>query len=269
MRIFAIAALLCALAVNVTSEPYKASNDNQQSTQPKSPPSVAPENNNVTTNYAEHPNNDAPHWYTPFERPEWWLVLITFLTGLAIAYQAGEMTRSIKEMKASTDIAKTTLVLTQRPRIVVRAFYFSEPTGVGGVYRVPMRIEAGSLCSGQFYIDNCGGTDARIQEIYCTPYIAKYLPMKRPWEGKIGSQERKTIRPGESIPYRFGFSEPLDPRAADDISPLAGNKNFYVLGFVGYKDDLGIYRMTVFCRRYNASKDRFIPVDDSDYEYAD
>jgi hypothetical protein len=166
--------------------------------------------------------------------------------------------------KASADVSEKTLVLTQRPRIVVRAFYFSEPTGVGGVYRVPKRIEAGSFCTGQFYIENCGGTDARIREIYSEVYIAENLPMKRPYEGKVGSKEEQTLRPGTSAFHRFGRMEPLDAQTATDVT-----KHFYVLGYIGYTDDLAIYRTTAFCRRYNATKDRFLPVDDPDYEYAD
>jgi hypothetical protein len=33
--------------------------------------------------------------------------------------------------------------------------------------------------------------------------------------------------------------------------------------------DLGIYRITAFCRRYDVAKNRFLPVNDPDYEYAD
>jgi hypothetical protein len=273
-QIFAIAALLCALAVNVASEPNKAPTDNQQSAQPKSPASLAPENNDVTTNQTEYPNNDAPQWRTAIKRPEWWLVIIAALTGIAIAYQAREMTRSTKEMKASTDIAKKALVLTQRPRIVVRAFYFSEMRGIGGITHVSNRIEAGSFCRGQYYIENCGGTDARIREIYSEVYIAEQLPMMRPYEGKEGSKEEKILRPGTSSFYLFGRSEPLDDsthqslvRPREAIGSKA--KSFYVLGWIGYTDDLGIYRMTAFCRRFEMSKDRFVPVDDADYEYAD
>ena len=85
-----------------------------------------------------------------------------------------------------TVATEKTLVLTQRPQIVVRNFYFSEPKAVGGVYRVPKEIEAGSFGGGQFYIVNRGGTQARIQEIFGTVYIARTLPMKRPYEGLEG-----------------------------------------------------------------------------------
>jgi hypothetical protein len=171
-------------------------------------------------------------------------------------------------------ISAKTLVLTQRPRIVVRAFYFSEIKGVGGITKVSNRIEAGSFCTGQYYIENCGGTDARIREIYSEVFITDKLPMMRPYEGKEGSKEEKTLRPGTSTFYLFGRMEPLGASDTSDLNtPIdafgARLKYFYVLGWIGYTDDLGIYRMTAFCRRYDATKDRFVPVDDADYEYAD
>jgi hypothetical protein len=43
----------------------------------------------------------------------------------------------------------------------------------------------------------------------------------------------------------------------------------FVLGWIGYTDDIGIYKNMWFCRKYDPSKDRFRPVDDPDYEYAE
>jgi|CZKY01.1.fsa_nt_gi hypothetical protein len=269
-----VAILLCILAINVAGKPDQAPNKNEQGFEPKSPASLTSENNNITTHHTDHPNNEPPRWYAPLERSEWWLVIIAALTGIAIAYQAREMTRSTKEMKASTEISKKALVLTQRPQIVVRAFYFSEIRGVGGITHVSNRIEAGSFCTGQYYIENCGGTDARIREIYSEVFIADKLPMKRPYEGKEGSKEEKILRPGTSTFYLFGRMEPLDDSTAQALNVRreiigAQPKSLYVLGWIGYTDDLGIYRITAFCRRYDIAKDRFVPVDDLDYEYAD
>jgi hypothetical protein len=98
--------------------------------------------------------------------------------------------------------------------------------------------------------------------------------MKRPYEGKEGSKEEKILRPGTSTFYLFGRMEPLDDSTAQALNVRreiigAQPKSLYVLGWIGYTDDLGIYRITAFCRRYDIAKDRFVPVDDLDYEYAD
>jgi hypothetical protein len=89
---------------------------------------------------------------------------------------------TLKEMREGTTISKKTLVLAQRPQITVRAFYFSEAKGVGSIPDSPAGIYGGSFCSGQFHIQNIGGTDARIREIWQDIYIGENLPMKRPYD---------------------------------------------------------------------------------------
>lgn len=170
--------------------------------------------------------------------------------------------------KENAEITRKTLVLQQRPRIAVRVFYFSEIRGVGGVYRNFCGIEAGSTASGQFYIVNVGGTKARIREIVCRVFIDKDLPMKRPYEGEVGSQEEKIFQPGQSAPYIFALTQPLDATTYADIMEFK-TKRFYVLGWIGYVDDLEIYRVTGFCRAYDPIRNRLVPVTDPDYEYAD
>jgi hypothetical protein len=261
-----VAALLCVLAVNVTSKPNEVPAKKQQSSNPQGPSSLTVYDENKSTYNADQSDNNPPKWYAPVERPDWWLVLIAGLTGFLIYLQAREMTRATKEMQASTEVARKTLVLTQRPRIITRVFYFSEVKSFP--YPSPNGMQAGSFCSGQFYIQNCGGTDARVREIYCMTFIADALPMKRPYEGKEGSKEEKTLRPGQSSPYLFGCGEPLDAQMVTDIIKYK-TKSFYVLGWIGYTDDFGIYRITGFCRRYDGAKNRFLPVADPDYEYAD
>jgi hypothetical protein len=165
---------------------------------------------------------------------------------------------------------KRELVLTQRPRITVRNFYFSKMKGTGAIYSVPSGIEVGSVCSGQFYIANSGGSRACIQEIDCRVWVDEEdgpLPAKRPYEGEMGMQEKKVLLSGQSIPYLFSRANPLQFNTPTRLGFKSAN--LYVLGWIGYTDDLGIYRRMGFCRRYDTSKDRFLPVDDADYEYED
>ncbi|MGA2434258.1 MAG: hypothetical protein ABSG25_03135 [Bryobacteraceae bacterium] len=188
---------------------------------------------------------------------------VAVFTGLLVA--VGYF--GVRAANRTLNVMKKTLVLTQRPRISVSAFYFSETRGVGAISRVPNGLEIGSFCSGQFYIRNCGGTDAYIQEIWCEVYIANYLPTKRPYEGEVGSQEKKVLAPGQSRPYLFALKEPLDDTTYLNI--MAKHQSFHVLGWIGYTDALGIYRITCFCRHYDVVKERFVPVTDPDYECAD
>lgn len=45
--------------------------------------------------------------------------------------------------------------------------------------------------------------------------------------------------------------------------------NMYVIGRVGYIDELGGMRSTAFCRKWDDDKGRFFAVDDPDYEHAE
>jgi hypothetical protein len=151
----------------------------------------------------------------------------------------------------------------------VRAFYFSEPRGVGGVYGLTYGIAHRSTCSGQFYIQNIGGTDAKIEEIWSGTLIGRPLPMKRPYEGENGEKAGIALRAGQAMPWPFSNR---DGRELDEFRAQCINDDkddFYVLGWIGYTDDLGIYRVTGFCRRFDPSKRRFVAIKDRDYEYAD
>ena len=202
-------------------------------------------------------------WHDAFAPSTWsnWALVIV---GLGATVAALLTLRVIWRQTVATE---KTLVLTQRPKIVVRNLYFSEPRAVGGVYQVPKEIEAGSFCTGQFYIVNLGGTQATTQEIYSTVFLAQSLPMKRPYEGLEVSTEKKTFQPGQSVPYLFGLKTPLDEATVKQI--FTYQIYLYVLGWIGYTDDLGIWRITAFCRQYDTTVNRFVPVDNRDYENSD
>ncbi len=103
MRVYVATFALCAIAALLTSEPCCGSEQYQESsaTNWQSPaPSVGTEKNqSEATNKAEAPAKRPPSWCTAFQKSEWWLVVIAALTGLAIAYQAREMTRAANVMQ--------------------------------------------------------------------------------------------------------------------------------------------------------------------------
>ena len=177
------------------------------------------------------------------------------------------ITRQAEIMDRQTIATEKTLVLTQRPRITVVAFYFTEIKGVGAVYLDTIGTDPDSPCLGQFYIVNTGGTRARLQEIYCDVFIGSGLPMKRPYEGKVGIVQEIALEPGQSITHQFSRSQPLDEETSLKI-----RQNIiyiYIIGRIGYIDDLGIWRDKAFCRKLDRIKDRFVPVDNPDYESQD
>ena len=90
--------------------------------------------------------------------------------------------------------------------------------------------------------------------------------MKRPCEGEVGEKVNKILSPGQSTPWTFSGKQPLMHQA---MNIGTGSTKFYVLGWVGYTDDVGIYRRNCFCRLYDHATERFKPTDDTDYENQD
>ncbi len=91
------------LPIHVASQPNQTPTKKQQSAQPESPSPTIGENNYTADDHSERPETNPPKWYAAIERPDWWLVFIAALTGLAIAYQAREMTRATVEMRKSAE----------------------------------------------------------------------------------------------------------------------------------------------------------------------
>jgi hypothetical protein len=119
------------------------------------------------------------------------------------------------------------------------------------------------------FTSSIGGTIATIEEIYCKPYIGGKgrLPAKRPYEGEIGDKREKVLAAGESTVQLFALESPLDGTSVNSLK--YGLMRFYVLGWILYRDGLGIKRMTHFCRRYDTPTERFEPVEDTEYESED
>jgi len=170
------------------------------------------------------------------------------------------------------NIANKTLALQFRPKLIVRNF------------EIPLRLEGGNakyyfirneLVSGQFYVANIGDGPATITESLCIVYWQKglVLPMRRPYEGNDGNNPvAGKIEPGGRLTAVFQ-SEELLPISQIEIGmmgyPYSPSWRVYIMGWIEYSDDLGIGRRTAFCRRFDPTTNRFMPVDDPDYEKAE
>jgi hypothetical protein len=157
------------------------------------------------------------------------------------------------------------LILSKRPQLRVRNVVVRQPKPIHESQ--PEIFEKGTLISGQFYIDNIGGTDATITGSGCwVIWTQDLLPMERPYEGENGNiQARLKLRPGESCPLTFASDKTMGEEGRD-ILHGKGNWHLYVMGWLEYIDDLKIKRSTAFCREYRASERRFVAVDNIDYE---
>src|ERR1017187_502721 len=115
-----VIAVLFICAIPVSGQPYKASIPNKTAAQSEAAVAVNLIKWEEDKASPAEADNNAPNWYATLERPDWWLVAIAFLTGLAITYQAREMTRATKEMHDAGRQAAKHLELTERPWICVK-----------------------------------------------------------------------------------------------------------------------------------------------------
>ncbi len=179
---------------------------------------------------------------------------------------------TFRKIERQTRATEESLVLTQRPRIIVRNFYFTKSAAKGAPYHVLSAVESGSVASGQFSIVNTGATTATVRDIVCQTFISNdgTLPMRPPYEGATVNKAALQMKAGEISPYTFGREEPFTQFEANPFFTLDSPAKFFVLGWIGYTDDVGTYRFTHFCRYYAPIHGkRFASVIDPDYENAD
>lgn len=115
-----IAALLtvAAFAAVMSSQPNSKAKNDKKASAPEGPPSVTFVNNYGSCANAENPNQNPPKWYTPLNRPDWWVVIIAGLTAGFIGYQALEMRHATEAMRAQS--AHT--VNAERPWVVLTIY---------------------------------------------------------------------------------------------------------------------------------------------------
>ena len=229
-------------------------------------------------------SSDWHDWFWPPEWSNWALFFVALWAGRAAWRTVGEMRsqatkqtldfeKSFAETREATKAAtrqakvgEDTLILTQRPRLIVRNVVVKRSENT-----IPPRplFERGMPVSGQFYISNIGGTPARIIEIGCwVEWYQGELPMERPYEGKEGCKLSAPVvlQPSQSTPWPF-TSEQIMGDEANSVLLNNDRWGICVLGWVAYKDDAEIERRTAFCRRWSVDRQRFMPVADTDYQH--
>jgi hypothetical protein len=79
-------------------------------------------------------------------------------------------------------------------------------------------------------------------------------------EPRVGKGRKDKMEPGDLSTWEFETTVPLDYEPA---------MSFYIIGFIRYHDRLTPHRFMVFGRKYVPSEDRFIVVNNPDYEGQD
>lgn len=254
-------------------------------------PTTANSRSTLTTQRLAAAPTDSPRWRDAFAPATWsnWALAIfaaiaagiALRTLRAIRRQANIANESLSAERAATEAAKAsadaakgqaelsqkTLVLTQRPKLIVRNIVVKTP---GDPLRQTAPFQPGYSVEGEFEVVNIGGTPATITASGCSVFWDDApLPMHRPYARNSPTNPVSgNLQPGTSVSGRFMSDTPMDQQATA-ILQASMHWAIYVMGWIEYKDDLGFIRRTAFCRRYDANRRRFFPVDDPDYEHAD
>lgn len=237
---------------------------------------------------------------------DWWMVGLTFLGLVAtvvlvviamrqFATQTKQTNDALKlaadglqatrdaNTQSSTEAAKveersrTEMILAYPPRLAIRnvSIPLMGPLARGG--KTKLRDLSDEL-TGEFLIANIGRNDAIIEAVY-SQWIIGDLPMTNPCHGAIGDNMNVTLKAGTSIavPARpgkinWGLEEDgsVTLEVEDDLTAVISRKKpVYLIGFVAYRDTLGGFRRTMFCRIFDYEIGRFKPFSDPDYNYKD
>lgn len=190
------------------------------------------------------------------------LVIVGFLTVLAIVWQSWETRRAV-------EISKKALISTFRPRLILRAVFPCEGTDIptaGVPDPKPWKID--------FAIANIGGSRAYIMKhSFAIRCFDEGIPVPLPY--KPASDIGFYLQPGEEKE----FSAEVGKELTDLLRLVGGFKAqylsqqktayMYFFGYVRYKDDLGIIRKMAILRHYDPIVYRFRVVRNPDCEYSD
>jgi len=163
------------------------------------------------------------------------------------------------------------LVLSQRPKLRVRNVVASAGNPAL-VHRLGL-FQANQFVTGQLFAVNVGGTPAHITDSHCIAFWSEAgLPMRRPYEGQNGNGAVPFVRliPGQSVPTQFRSDEPMIEHGRTIGSQVIRALRLFVMGWIEYRDDVGVLRRTAFCREFTRGpwdEGRFSPVDNPDYEH--
>jgi hypothetical protein len=167
-----------------------------------------------------------------------------------------ELTKSSKD---STEVSQKTLVASFRPKVIVRSIVLSAPEKI------------------RYTVVNQGSTRAHIMSSNITvtdiTSVNGWLPANAPYGQADNTLGKISLDPGDymegSITLEAGIIQQIK---SDRESKRLGSSNpgsVHCLGYIQYMDGNGAVRYTAFCRVFNVQRERFVPVIDSDYEYAD
>jgi hypothetical protein len=174
---------------------------------------------------------------------------------LGLTRQSNTITRE------ATRLTNQSFILTERPKIIVRNVAVID---AGLLFN----RAANAHITGTVFVANVGTTKARVISIFCDVFRG-VLPMIPPYVNSDGSKVDIELAPGKGTTWQFETVLPqsTDPEIFRQIATRSAG--VYVLGRIGYQDDIGTMRSTAICRKWDVPAARFFPISDPDYEHAE
>jgi hypothetical protein len=162
--------------------------------------------------------------------------------------------------KATAELARQSLVLTHRPRLIIRNVVVPDFVTIPSAF--PIRIR------GELRITNVGTGPAQVVSAVAEVVISGAWP-NQPIMPRVEHDAEIvfSLAPGVYKTRSFQSDRDIDRGEYDRI--FNGMPAIYIQGYIGYSDDMGNFRSTSFCRWwYNR---RFVPPehDNGDLENAD
>lgn len=178
------------------------------------------------------------------------LVVVGALTGGVLCWQACLLRQQIK-------LAREEFISSHRPRIIVRSF------------RIDMSEDkwiAGNQWPIKFSYVNVGDTTAIIQEIG-----VRVFGGVGPWTN--GPSRDIRFEP-QNVSKKLAVAEheiycTNDRFAIPNRTDIVSGTRWYCIGYIIYKDEIGINRKTGFCRKFNFEEQTWDRESDEDYDYCD
>lgn len=218
------------------------------------------------------------------------ILALVGIIGIAVAVctlkkidkQAVETARAAKATEDSAKAAADNIILTHRPKLVIR--------GIGLVPGKYVEGESGTTIQDdvqwqvKYIVANVGGTEAHVTDSNLTiTHInvvdGELFPEFPPYSESRHSMGVFTIKPGEHQERMVVLDQEPDTMRLRILKQMVRKGSLhtsgtaYLLGFIQYRDNAGVSRRTAFFRHYDAQTERFrrdkYPETPDSYEYAD
>ena len=273
MKILILAILLCVTIV-VPGKPDEARDGHQSNSYVFAISTFGPLKHNAAPTDAQESDDDAPKWYAPVKRPEWWLVIAAFVTVLVVWKQAKEMRRATDEMHSSTKEVKRQADILERQTAATEKAAIAAEKNIGVIISKerawltvkPKELNFATIADlayvAEIAINIDGPTRASVTEAKIGAYIRTV--------GMIASDIDAFLYPMASIPtVILPNSQIPDQQAVFDkysgadlssgtVPEIRDGRLFVEMkGFISYRDAFGNDRVTRF--RYVWKRSLFGP----------